>query len=67
MEECRSGVFDDVVAAYRTFQSVAITGLFDEELVSVLPKSLKFIAHNGKEAISAFWRKEAWKLHADMK
>jgi glyoxylate reductase len=35
------------VAAYRTFQSVAITGLIDEDLVSILPKSLKFIAHNG--------------------
>ena len=54
IEECKSGAFENVVAAYRTFQSVAITGLFDEELVSVLPKSLKFIAHNGKEVISGF-------------
>jgi glyoxylate reductase len=54
IEECKSGAFDKVVAAYRTFQSVAITGLVDEELVSILPKSLKFIAHNGKEAISRF-------------
>jgi hypothetical protein len=36
-----------VVVAYRTFQSVAITGLVDEELVGVLPEGLKFIAHNG--------------------
>ena len=36
-----------MVVAYRTFQSVAITGLVDEELVPILPKSLRFIAHNG--------------------
>ena len=52
IEECKSGAFDNVVAAYRTFQSVAISGLFDEELVSILPKSLKFIAHNGREVLS---------------
>jgi len=45
--ECKKGVFDKVVVAYRTFQSVAITGLVDEELVAALPESLKFIAHNG--------------------
>jgi hypothetical protein len=47
IEECKSGAFDNVVAAYRTFESVAITGLIDEELVTLLAKSLKFIAHNG--------------------
>jgi len=47
IEECKSGAFDNVVAAYRTFQSVDITGLIDEELLALLPKSLKFIAHNG--------------------
>lgn len=47
IEECKSGAFDKVVVAYRTFQSVAITGLIDEELVPLLPKSLRFIAHNG--------------------
>jgi len=47
IEECRSGSFDKVVAAYRTFQSVAITGLVDEELIKELPKGLKFISHNG--------------------
>lgn len=51
IKECKSGAFDKVKAAYRTFQSVAITGLIDEELVKILPKSLKFIAHNGKETI----------------
>ncbi|KAI9713968.1 MAG: hypothetical protein M1820_000698 [Bogoriella megaspora] len=47
IEECKSGKFDGVVAAYRTFQSVSITGNIDEEIVSILPKSLKFLAHNG--------------------
>ncbi|PQE06550.1 glyoxylate reductase protein [Rutstroemia sp. NJR-2017a WRK4] len=50
IEECKNGVYDKVVVAYRTFPSVAITGLIDEELISVLPKSLKFIAHNGTES-----------------
>lgn len=48
IEECKSGVFDNVIAAYRTFQSVAITGKIDEVLVPLLPKNLKFIAHNGR-------------------
>jgi glyoxylate reductase len=47
IEECESGAFDGVVAAYRTFDSVSITGRFDEELMPHLPKSLKFIASNG--------------------
>jgi len=51
LEECKSGAFDKVVAAYRTFMSVAITGLIDEELVKILPKSLKFIAHNGMDLL----------------
>ncbi|TVY68681.1 putative 2-hydroxyacid dehydrogenase UNK4.10, partial [Lachnellula suecica] len=47
IDECKSGAFDKVVVAYRTFTSVAITGLIDEELVGALPEGLKFIAHNG--------------------
>jgi hypothetical protein len=47
IEECKSGAFDGVVAAYRTFDSVTITGRIDSELLESLPKSLKFIAHNG--------------------
>ncbi|KAL3444060.1 D-isomer specific 2-hydroxyacid dehydrogenase [Aspergillus insuetus] len=47
IEECKSGKLDGVVVAYRTFDSVSITGLIDEELVSVLPKSLQFLAHCG--------------------
>jgi glyoxylate reductase len=50
IQECKAGTFDQVVAAYRTFQSVAITGKIDEELIPILPNTLKFIAHNGMEA-----------------
>ncbi|KAK7511391.1 glyoxylate reductase [Phyllosticta citriasiana] len=45
--ECKSGALDGTVAAYRTFGSISITGMVDEELVSVLPASLKFLAHCG--------------------
>ena len=47
IKECKSGHLDGVVAVYRTFASVSITGRVDEELVKVLPKGLKFICHNG--------------------
>jgi D-3-phosphoglycerate dehydrogenase len=47
IEECKSGKLDGVVVAYRTFDSISITGLIDEELVNVLPKSLQFLAHCG--------------------
>jgi glyoxylate reductase len=49
IKECKSGAFDKVVATYRTFQSVAITGLIDEELIAALPKGMKYIAHNGTQ------------------
>lgn len=47
LQECASGSLDGVVAAYRTFMSVSITGPWDAELINALPKSLKFCAHNG--------------------
>jgi hypothetical protein len=47
IEECESGAFEGVVAAYRTFDSVTITGRVDSELMESLPRSLRFIAHNG--------------------
>ncbi|CAI7637273.1 unnamed protein product [Penicillium pancosmium] len=47
LQECRDGKLDGVVAAYRTFASAKITGLIDEELVNVLPKSLKYLSHCG--------------------
>ncbi|KAI9781551.1 MAG: hypothetical protein M1816_002266 [Peltula sp. TS41687] len=49
LEQCRSGDLDGVVATYRTFESIDITGRFDEELIAALPESLKFICHNGRE------------------
>lgn len=47
IEECKSGKLDGVAAAYRTFVSVGITGLWDEDLVGALPKSLEYCVHNG--------------------
>ena len=47
LQECRDGKLDGVVAAYRTFDSVSITGLVDEEIVNALPSSLKYLAHCG--------------------
>ncbi|EMD00911.1 hypothetical protein BAUCODRAFT_29293 [Baudoinia panamericana UAMH 10762] len=46
LEECTSGKFDGVVAAYRTF-ATDVTGLWDEELINALPKSLTFCSHLG--------------------
>lgn len=48
IEECKSGKLDGVVAAYRTFGSFDITGMFDQEMLSVLPKTWRFLAHNGE-------------------
>jgi hypothetical protein len=45
--ECKSGKLDHVVAAYRTFPSVSITGRFDAELVQATPKNWRFLSHNG--------------------
>jgi len=36
-----------VIALYRSNQSTSATGPFDQELVSALPASLKYICHNG--------------------
>jgi D-3-phosphoglycerate dehydrogenase len=47
IQECKDGKLDGVVVAYRTFGSFEITGQFDEELVSALPKSMLFLAHCG--------------------
>jgi hypothetical protein len=47
IEECKSGKLDGILVAFRTFDSIEISGLFDEELVQVLPESLKFVCHNG--------------------
>jgi glyoxylate reductase len=47
LENCTSGEYDGVVGLYRSNMSTSETGPFNEELVSVLPKSLKYICHNG--------------------
>jgi len=60
--ECNGGAFDGVVAIYRTFSSIAITGRLDDELLSALPKSVKVISHNGTyligriHVVSPCWR-----------
>ncbi|KAK9477126.1 D-isomer specific 2-hydroxyacid dehydrogenase [Lipomyces japonicus] len=41
------GKYSDVVAVYRTFSSVSITGRFDEELIKEFPSTFKYICHNG--------------------
>ncbi|GAO18507.1 uncharacterized protein UV8b_06617 [Ustilaginoidea virens] len=45
--ECRSGAFAGVSIAFRTLDSFALTGRFDDDLLRVLPGSLKFLCHNG--------------------
>ncbi|KAF1953290.1 glyoxylate reductase [Byssothecium circinans] len=45
--ECESGHLDGVLAIYRTYESVCLTGRFDEDLVLTLPASVKFVCHNG--------------------
>ncbi|MCJ1470264.1 hypothetical protein MMC07_008909 [Pseudocyphellaria aurata] len=47
LSDCRSGVYDGVVVISRTYDSVQLTGRFDQELVDALPQSLQFISHNG--------------------
>ncbi|KAG6202766.1 hypothetical protein E4U35_004952, partial [Claviceps purpurea] len=44
--EAQSGAFDGVVVAYRTFESFAVTGKVNNELLDALPSSLKFLCHN---------------------
>ncbi|XBW37351.1 hypothetical protein QEN19_002931 [Hanseniaspora menglaensis] len=47
LKDLDSGKYDGIVGITRTFPSVALTGRFDEELISHLPESIKFICHNG--------------------
>ena len=42
-----AGLYNDVVAISRTYDSVALTGRFDAELVAHLPPSIRFLSHNG--------------------
>lgn len=52
IQECKDGKLDGVVAIYRTIGSVALTGLVDEELLNVLPSSLRYIAHCGESRLA---------------
>jgi glyoxylate reductase len=47
LSKCKNGEFKDVFALYRSNDSTKITGPFNDELLDALPKSLKFICHNG--------------------
>jgi len=47
LEECKSDGFNNASVIFRTFESIEITGRFDEEVLEALPSSLKFICHNG--------------------
>ncbi|KAL1860311.1 hypothetical protein VTK73DRAFT_7417 [Phialemonium thermophilum] len=47
LQEAASGAFDGCSVAYRTFESVTITGKVDGELLDGLPRSLRYICHNG--------------------
>ncbi|KAL1994151.1 hypothetical protein VTN49DRAFT_2820 [Thermomyces lanuginosus] len=47
LQNCKSGQYDDVIAIYRSNISTKHTGPFDRELISALPKSVKYICHNG--------------------
>ena len=48
LQECRSGAFNGLRAAYRTFNSVQITGRIEGEVCEELGKAgLRFLAHNG--------------------
>ena len=47
MRRCKDGEFDGVFALYRSNDSNPLTGDFNDELLEVLPKSLKFVCHNG--------------------
>lgn len=47
IKRCKDGEFDGVFALYRSNDSNPLTGDFNDELLEVLPKSLKFVCHNG--------------------
>lgn len=47
LSNLKNGEYNDVVGLYRSNTSTSETGPFDRELLSHLPRSLKYIAHNG--------------------
>ncbi|RMZ87364.1 hypothetical protein DV736_g5409, partial [Chaetothyriales sp. CBS 134916] len=44
---CKTGEYNNVVGLYRSNMSISETGSFDQEMVDELPRSLKYICHNG--------------------
>ncbi|ODV94365.1 hypothetical protein PACTADRAFT_51214 [Pachysolen tannophilus NRRL Y-2460] len=46
LKELTSDKYNNLIGIARTFESVKITGRFDEELIEKLPSSVKVIAHN---------------------
>ena len=48
IEESKSGAFDGIQAIYRSNKTYSLAGNFDAELLDSLPKTLRFICHNGK-------------------
>jgi lactate dehydrogenase-like 2-hydroxyacid dehydrogenase len=46
LKEAQSGAFDGVVAAFRAFTSINITGIIDSEILSAIP-TLKFLCQTG--------------------
>jgi len=47
LSKLKSGEYDGVEAIYRSNESTSISGKFDKELVELLPKTVKYICHNG--------------------
>ncbi|KAI6244520.1 putative 2-hydroxyacid dehydrogenase [Erysiphe necator] len=47
IESCASGEFNDVFAIHRSNASSVLTGPFDTKIISSLPRSVRFICHNG--------------------
>lgn len=47
LKKCKDGEFDGVYALYRSNDSNPLTGDFNAELLDALPKSIKYVCHNG--------------------
>ncbi|ORX40956.1 putative 2-hydroxyacid dehydrogenase [Kockovaella imperatae] len=48
LKDCQpGGKYDGVVAIYRHGASASAVGNFDKELIDALPKSVKYVCHNG--------------------
>ncbi|POS82666.1 hypothetical protein EPUL_005404, partial [Erysiphe pulchra] len=46
IQSCNSGEFDGVVAIHSSYDSSVSTGPFDKEIISIFPKTLKYICQN---------------------